>query len=83
MEPFSRSWVFNQIKLTDGKVLKKERAFPKGDPRDPLTTDELNRKFAILANDVLSKEKQKQVFQMIQDLESVKELHELMHFLAK
>jgi 2-methylcitrate dehydratase len=72
-----------EIKLKNGQVFAKERAYPKGDPRDPLTTEELKRKFAVLAEGVINGEKQEQVFQMIENLENVSNLKELMNNLVK
>jgi 2-methylcitrate dehydratase len=40
------------VRLAGGRVLQKERAYPKGDPRDPLTAEELRSKFRNLAGDM-------------------------------
>ena len=45
------------IKTTEGKTFETERAYPKGDPRDPLTEGELKRKFSNLADGILNSEK--------------------------
>ena len=42
------------ITTTDGRILSKQLDFPKGDPRNPLTDQEVEEKFAALAEGVLS-----------------------------
>ena len=71
------------IKLTDGTTLIKERNYPKGDPRDQLTSDELKRKFAVLAEDILDDSQQANIFQTIENLEDVAEIGDLMNLLVK
>ena len=71
------------VKLTDGRSFTKERAYPKGDPRDRLSSAELERKFATLADGVLSKERQSQISQIIESLEKVTEIGDLMNLLVK
>jgi 2-methylcitrate dehydratase len=71
------------IKLTNGETLEKERAFPKGDPRDQLSVEELKQKFSILADGILDEARQKEVYETIYDLESVGEIGDLMKLLVK
>lgn len=71
------------VKLTNGETLTKERAFPKGDPRDQLSTEELQQKFTTLAEDILNRKQQEKVFQTIQNLENVGEIGDLMKLLVK
>ncbi|MFW6116288.1 MAG: MmgE/PrpD family protein [bacterium] len=54
------------ITLKDGRVLEGYRAYPKGDPRDPLTVDELRTKFYRLGGVVLSEERLGQVWSWIE-----------------
>jgi 2-methylcitrate dehydratase len=70
------------IKTTHGNEFEKERAFPKGDPRDQLTTNELMRKFTVLAEGILSETRQTEVFETIQNLESVEKIGDLMKLLT-
>lgn len=71
------------VKLINGETLTKERAFPKGDPRDQLTTAELKHKFSTLAEEILNREQQEKVFQTIQNLENVGEIGNLMKQMVK
>lgn len=72
-----------RIKLNDGRVLTKERAYPKGDPRDQLSSAELRHKFATLAESVLDDAQQKEVFQTIENLEALAQIGDLMRLLTK
>lgn len=55
-----------------------ERDFPKGDPRDPMTLEELEQKFGALAEGVLSPARQAQLKEAIFDLENCTDVGSLM-----
>lgn len=46
------------VKTTDGAIFEKQVAFPKGDPRNPLSDEELGAKFTRLSAGVLSPQRQ-------------------------
>jgi len=58
------------ITATDGRVLSKQLDFPKGDPRNPLTDQEVEEKFSALAEGVLSTGAQKRLKGAIWNLEN-------------
>lgn len=66
------------IKLTDGRILSHELDYPKGDPRNPLTDQEIEAKFASLAADVLSPGEQKELKDAIWNLETLDAVSDLM-----
>jgi len=70
--------VIVQIQTRDGRSLHKQLDFPKGDPRNPLTDQEIEEKFAALADGVLSKAAQKRVKDAVWSLERVGSVTELM-----
>ena len=70
--------VIVQINTKDGRSLKKQLDFPKGDPRNPLTDQEVEEKFAALADGVLSAGAQKQVRETVWNLERVDSVSDLM-----
>jgi 2-methylcitrate dehydratase len=70
--------VIVHIDTTDGRSFHKQLDYPKGDPRNPLTDQELEEKFAALADGVLSNEAQKRVKDAIWKLERVGSVSELM-----
>ena len=71
------------IKLNNGDLLTKERAYPKGDPRDQLSIAELQQKFSILAEDILDSEQQSKVFETVYDLETLTDIGDLMKLLTR
>jgi 2-methylcitrate dehydratase len=70
--------VIVNITTTDGRALSKQLDFPKGDPRNPLTDQEVEEKFAALAEGVLSAGAQKKLKDAIWDLENSDSIGKLM-----
>jgi 2-methylcitrate dehydratase len=70
--------VIVHIDTTDGRSFSKQLDYPKGDPRNPLTDQEVEEKFAALAEGVLSPGAQKEVKEAIWNLERVGSVSELM-----
>ncbi|MGD2271328.1 MAG: MmgE/PrpD family protein [Desulfobacterales bacterium] len=70
------------ITLRDGKVNKQTVRIPKGDPRNPMSEEELFEKFDTLATPVLGRHKSEEIYQKIiyelEDLRSVRELTDLL-----
>jgi 2-methylcitrate dehydratase len=69
------------IQTTDGRSFSKQLDYPKGDPRNPLTDQEVEEKFAALADGVLSKDAQTRVKDAVWNLERVRSVSELMALL--
>jgi len=69
--------VIVHIDTTDGRSFGKQLDYPKGDPRNPLTDQEVEEKFAALADGVLSTGAQKRVKDAIWNLERVGSVSEL------
>lgn len=53
------------VKTRDGKEYSEYLEYPKGDPREPMTLEDLQSKFNGLSADLLSPERQKRVQEMI------------------
>ena len=70
--------VIVSIQTTDGRSFDRQLDYPKGDPRNPLTDQEIEEKFAALAGGVLSKGAQRRVTEAIWRLERVGSVSELM-----
>lgn len=66
------------ITTTDKRSFSAERDFPKGDPRDPMSIDDLDDKFNALAEPVLSAERRKKLKAAIFGLEGCEDVGELM-----
>ena len=70
--------VIVQIQTRDGRSFQRQLDFPKGDPRNPLTDQEIDEKFAALAEGVLSASAQKKLKEAVWSLERVGSVSDLM-----
>jgi len=66
------------ITTNDGKSYSTRVDVPKGDPRDPMTEDEIAVKFNALGGDVIGKDQCKKLQKFIMNLETAEELDELL-----
>lgn len=66
------------IETTDGRTLEKRVDLPKGDPRDPMTEDDLTVKFQALASTSFSQGRQEKIKRAVFSLESIRKVSELM-----
>jgi 2-methylcitrate dehydratase PrpD len=71
------------ITLKNGDKFTRERSYPKGDPRDQLSTAELKHKFEVLADGVLSTDRQREVFEAVENLENLGYIGDVMRLMAK
>ena len=70
--------VMVRIDATDGRSFNKQLDYPKGDPRNPLTDQEVEEKFSALADGVLSPGAQKRVKAAVWNLERAGSVSDLM-----
>jgi 2-methylcitrate dehydratase len=66
------------ISTSDGRELTKELDYPKGDPRNPLTDQEIEEKFDALASPILSAEARQRIKDAVWELEKAGSITELM-----
>jgi 2-methylcitrate dehydratase len=66
------------VKTTDGTEHTKQIDYPKGDPRNPLTDQEIEEKFDALAESVLSGKSMQRVKEMVWNLDKLETITELM-----
>ena len=59
------------VKTKDGKVYSEYLEYPKGDPREPMTIEDLDNKFNSLSGSILSSAKQKEVKDTIFNCEKI------------
>jgi 2-methylcitrate dehydratase len=59
------------VRTKDGKEYSEYLEFPKGDPREPMTMEDLGNKFNALSNNLLGPERQKEVMQTIFSCENL------------
>lgn len=69
------------IKLKNGQVHSAQLDYPKGDPREPMTDEDLQNKFAGLSSNLLSEKKQKLIREAIWNLDSFKTINDFMKIL--
>jgi 2-methylcitrate dehydratase PrpD len=67
-----KAWV--TVETTGGQTFTKSIEYPKGDPENPLTTDELEGKFRVLTKPVYSKEKAQAIIEDIKNLDRCEDL---------
>jgi len=70
--------VIVHIETTDGRSFNKQLDYPKGDPHNPITDQEVEEKFAALADGVLSKAARKRLKDAIWNLERIASVSDLM-----
>ena len=70
--------VIVNITTTDGRTFSKQLDYPKGDPRNPLTDQEVEEKFTALAEGVLSAGAQRKLREAIWNLEDSDSVRKLM-----
>ncbi len=66
------------ITINDGRTFTHAMDFPKGDPRDPMTLEELQVKFDALASPIMSEKRRAQLREAIFGLENLRDVAELM-----
>jgi len=66
------------ITTTDGRELSKQVDYPKGDPRNPLTDDDILEKFDALSSPILSEGARSRIKDAIWDLENLGTITELL-----
>jgi hypothetical protein len=74
--------VIVKITTTDGQEFSKQIDYPKGDPRNPLTDQEVEEKFDALAEPVLAAAAREQVKQTVWKLDELSSITELMQQLS-
>ncbi len=66
------------IETTDGRKLSQQLDYPKGDPRNPLSDEEIEQKFDALASPILSEKARAQVKDAVWNLEAQPSIGALM-----
>src|SRR5436309_4197088 len=66
------------ITTNDGKEYSTRVDVPKGDPRDPMTEEEIAVKFNALGGDVIGKDQCKKLQEFIMNLDGVEKIDELL-----
>ena len=59
------------VKTKDGKEFSEYLEFPKGDPREPMTIEDLDNKFNALSSELLNDKRQKEIKEMIFECDKI------------
>jgi 2-methylcitrate dehydratase len=70
------------VVTTDGREFTKQVDYPKGDPRNPLTDQEIEEKFDALAAPIMSEQDRQRLKEAVWSLEDVDSISELMELTA-
>ena len=65
------------IKMSDGRVIKREVDYQKGTYRNPLTSKELEKKFSICVEGRLIEQNKKELIDMINKLEEIRDVNQI------
>ena len=71
-----------EIDTTDGRTLRSELEYPKGDPENPVTWDEMKEKFHLLSAPVISPERQKEIIAAVESLDQMSDVRQLAALLS-
>jgi 2-methylcitrate dehydratase PrpD len=81
---FPRKWpAIAKIKTTDGNEYIAKVEYPKGDPENPFTWDEIMGKFRNLISAVFPEARQNQIIETIRSLDQTRDVTELYNLLVK
>jgi len=73
--------VIVKVSTTDGREFEKQIDYPKGDPRNPLTDQEIEEKFDALAEPITTEESRKAIKDLVWNLEDLDSISRLMEAL--
>ena len=71
-----------EVRTADGRTMRSELTYPKGDPENPVTWDEMRTKFNLLSAPVISSQRQKEIISAIDSLEQMDDVRQLASLLS-
>jgi 2-methylcitrate dehydratase PrpD len=74
------TWV--EVRTRDGRTLRSELTYPKGDPENPVTWDEMRDKFNLLSAPVISGRRQQEIIAAVDSLEQMDDVRQLASLLS-
>ena len=80
---FPQQWpAWAEVRTRDGRTLRSEVQYPKGDPENALTWDEMRDKFMNLSALVISRKRQQEIIAAVESLQDMRDVRELADLLA-
>ena len=71
-----------EVRTQNGRTLRSQTDFPKGDPENALSWDEMKQKFTHLSSPVITGQRQTEIISKIESLESMTDMRDLAALLA-
>jgi 2-methylcitrate dehydratase len=71
------------VKLRDGKIYSNQVPFARGEPQNPMSSEEMIGKFRDCAGVVLSQADLERVLELVLNLENLKDIRELMDLVSR
>ena len=71
-----------EVRTTDGRTFRSELTYPKGDPENPVTWDEIQNKFKLLSAPVISYQRQQEIMAVVDSLEQLDDVRQLASLLS-
>ena len=71
-----------EVRTSNGRTMRSELTYPKGDPENPVTWDEMRTKFKLLSAPVISNQRQKEIISAIDSLEQMNDVRQLASLLS-
>jgi 2-methylcitrate dehydratase PrpD len=71
-----------EVRTADGRTMRSELTYPKGDPENPVTWDEMRTKFNLLSAPVISSQRQQEIISAIDSLEQLDDVRQLASLLS-
>ena len=71
-----------EVRTSDGRTLRSDLTYPKGDPENPVTWDEMRTKFNVLSSPVISSQRQQEIMSVIDNLEELDDVRQLASLLS-
>ena len=66
-----------EVRTSNGRTMRSELTYPKGDPENPVTCDEMRSKFNLLSAPVISSQRQQEIISAIDSLEQMDDVRQL------
>jgi len=71
-----------EVDTTDGRTLRSEMEYPKGDPENPVTWPEMNEKFLQLSVPVISSTRQQEIIAAVESLDHLSDVRQFAALLS-
>jgi 2-methylcitrate dehydratase PrpD len=75
-----KAWA--EVEVADGRTLRSELEYPKGDPENPVTWDEMKEKFIALSSTVISSERQQEIIAAVESLDQISDMRQFSALLS-